>query len=80
MNPEPLNLGKAPFMSSKKAVVVGYDAVSSLGTEMASQWTGAIRGESGIGALTRFPLANDFPVNIAGEVEDIDTAEYPFLC
>ncbi len=66
-------------MSSKKAVIVGYDAVSPLGTEMASQWTRAIRGESGIGALTRFPLADDFPVNIAGQVEDIDAADYPFL-
>jgi len=66
-------------MSSKKAVIVGYDAVSPLGTEMAVQWARAIRGESGIGALTRFPLTDDFPVNIAGEVEDIDTADYPFL-
>ena len=66
-------------MSSKKAVIIGYDAVSPLGTEMAIQWARAIQGESGIGALTRFPLADDFPVNIAGQVEDIDTAEYPFL-
>ena len=66
-------------MSSKKAVIVGYDAVSPLGTEMATQWAKAIRGESGLGALTRFPLTDDFPVNIAGEVEDIDTADYPFL-
>jgi len=66
-------------MSSKKAVIVGYDAVSPLGTEMDTQWARAIRGESGIGALTRFPLADDFPVKIAGEVEAIDTADYPFL-
>jgi 3-oxoacyl-[acyl-carrier-protein] synthase II len=66
-------------MSSKKAVVVGYDAVSPLGTEMDIQWARAIRGESGIGALTRFPLTDDFPVKIAGEVADIDTEGYPFL-
>ncbi len=66
-------------MSSKKAVIVGYDAVSPLGTEMDTQWARAIRGESGIGALTRFPLTDDFPVKIAGEVEDIDTEGYPFL-
>ena len=66
-------------MTAKKAVIVGYDAVSPLGTEMAAQWDRAIRGESGIGALTRFPLTDDFPVNIAGEVADIDTADYPFL-
>jgi 3-oxoacyl-[acyl-carrier-protein] synthase II len=66
-------------MTAKKAVIVGYDAVSPLGTEMAAQWDRAIRGESGIGALTRFPLTDDFPVNIAGEVADIDTTDYPFL-
>ena len=66
-------------MSSKKAVVVGYDAVSPLGTDMDTQWIRAIRGESGIGALTRFPLTDDFPVKIAGEVADIDTSDYPFL-
>ena len=54
-------------MSSKRVVIVGYDAVSPLGTEMDTQWARAIRGESGIGALTRFPLTDDFPVNIAGQ-------------
>ena len=66
-------------MSSKKAVIVGYDAVSPLGTDMATQWERALRGESGVGNLTRFALADNFPVNIAGEVDDIDTADYPFL-
>ncbi len=66
-------------MSSKKAVIVGYDAVSPLGTEMDTQWARAIRGESGIGALTRFPLTDDFPVNIAGEVADIDTTSIPLF-
>jgi 3-oxoacyl-[acyl-carrier-protein] synthase II len=79
LNPEPLNLGNAPFMSSKKAVIVGYDAVSPLGTDMATRWERALRGESGVGNLTRFALADNFPVNIAGEVDDIDTADYPFL-
>jgi 3-oxoacyl-[acyl-carrier-protein] synthase II len=66
-------------MSSKNAVIVGYDAVSPLGTDMDAQWGRAIRGESGIGALTRFPVADDFPVKFAGEVDDIDTGDYPFL-
>ncbi len=66
-------------MIAKKAVIVGYDAVSPLGTDMATQWERALRGESGVGNLTRFALADNFPVNIAGEVDDIDTADYPFL-
>lgn len=66
-------------MSSKKAVIVGYDAVSPLGTDMETQWAKALRGESGIGELTRFKLSDEFPVRISGEIDDIDTTPYPFL-
>ena len=66
-------------MNTKKVVIVGYDAVSPLGTDMAIQWQRALNGDSGVGKLTRFALADNFPVNIAGEVADIDTADYPFL-
>jgi len=66
-------------MRSKKTVIVGYDAVSPLGTEMESQWRRAARGESGIGELTRFSIGKNFPVRIAGQVDDIDTTPYPFL-
>ena len=66
-------------MASKKAVIVGYDAVSPLGTQLDLQWEKALRGESGIGKLTRFSLANEFPVHIAGQVADVDTESYPFL-
>jgi len=66
-------------MSSKKNVIVGYDAVSALGTDLATQWDRAERGESGVGRLTRFPLARDFPVQISGEVAEIDTTPYAFL-
>jgi 3-oxoacyl-[acyl-carrier-protein] synthase II len=64
---------------SKKPVIVGYDAVSPLGTDMETQWTKALRGESGISNLTRFTLAEDFPVRIAGQVAEIDVGSYPFL-
>ena len=66
-------------MSAKKAVIVGYDAVSALGTDMEIQWQRALKGESGVTKLTRFAIADYFPVNIAGQVEDIDTSDYPFL-
>lgn len=65
--------------SSKKPVIVGYDAVSPLGTDMETQWTKAVRGESGISDLTRFELTEGFPVRIAGQVAEIDVAPYPFL-
>jgi 3-oxoacyl-[acyl-carrier-protein] synthase II len=58
---------------------VAYDAVSPLGTDLATQWARAERGESGVGRLTRFPVSDGFPVQIAGEVPEIDTAPYSFL-
>jgi len=66
-------------MPYKKAVIIGYDAVSPLGTDMKSQWERALKGRSGVGNLTRFAVADHFPVNIAGQVEDIDIPDYPFL-
>lgn len=66
-------------MAEKKAVILGYDAVSSLGTDLETQWQRAVKGESGIADLTRFPLTADFPVRIAGEVAEVDVHPYPFL-
>lgn len=66
-------------MAAKKAVILGYDAVSSLGTDLETQWRRAVQGESGIADLNRFPLSADFPVRVAGEVDDIDVRPYPFL-
>ena len=65
-------------MGPRKAVIVGYDAVSPLGTEWEIQWERAVRGESGIGPLTRFPLSVDFPVRVAGEVAPLIRAPIPF--
>jgi len=62
-----------------RAVVLGYDAVSPLGTDLETQWERAVRGESGVGPLTRFPLTEDFPVRIAGQVAEWDATPYPFL-
>ncbi len=66
-------------MKNKDIVILGYDAVSPLGTDMETQWQRAVNGESGIGELTRFPVNDKFPVKIAGQVDDIDCEAYPFL-
>jgi 3-oxoacyl-[acyl-carrier-protein] synthase II len=66
-------------VSTRKVVIVGYDAVSPLGTNLKTQWQRALGGESGVGNLTRFAVDDHFPVNIAGQVEDFDTGDYPFL-
>ncbi len=66
-------------MGVKDAVIVGYDAISPLGSDLPTQWQKALAGQSGIGPLTRFPLPHGFPVHIAGQVPDIDHENYPFL-
>jgi 3-oxoacyl-[acyl-carrier-protein] synthase II len=66
-------------MTDQEIVVVGYDTVSALGTDSDIQWNRAMNGESGIGTLTRFPTDNNFPVHIAGQVDDFDAKHYPFL-
>ncbi len=66
-------------MNPRTPVVLGYDAVSPLGTDLEDQWRRAAAGESGIGPLTRFPMTDDFPVTIAGQVAGIDPSPYPFL-
>jgi len=64
---------------SGKTLILGYAAVSSLGTDLNTQWQRAVRGQCGIGPLTRFKLADDFPVRVAGQVDDVDVKPYPFL-
>ncbi|EKD40470.1 MAG: 3-oxoacyl-(acyl carrier protein) synthase II, partial [uncultured bacterium] len=68
-------------MGRKDAVIVGYDAISPLGSDLQAQWQNALEGKSGIGPLTRFQLPEGFPVHIAGQVPDIDheKKKYPFL-
>ncbi len=66
-------------MNGKKAVILGYDSISPLGIHFKDQWSAAVNGKSGVDLLTRFPLRDDFPVLIAGQVDSIDDVSYPFL-
>ncbi|MCL2669118.1 MAG: beta-ketoacyl-[acyl-carrier-protein] synthase family protein [Syntrophaceae bacterium] len=66
-------------MSDRRPVILGYDLVSPLGTDLETQWERAAKGESGVGFLTRFLLREGFPVRIAGEVPAFDSSPYPFL-
>ncbi|MBM4355295.1 MAG: beta-ketoacyl-[acyl-carrier-protein] synthase family protein [Deltaproteobacteria bacterium] len=62
-----------------RPVILGYDAVSPLGTVLDEQWQVAADCGSGVGPLTRFPLREQFPVTIAGQVPSVDVGPYPFL-
>ena len=46
-------------MNLNKPVIIAYDAVSPLGTDMNVQWAKALEGQSGIGKLTRFQADDD---------------------
>ncbi len=65
--------------SASNPVILGYDAVTALGSDMEAGWQQALAGKSGIAPLTRFPIDDDFPVRIAGQTPNIDDLDYPFL-
>ena len=68
-------------MGRANPVILACDCVTPLGLAFEEQWPAALSGTSGIGPLTRFPLAEDFPVRIAGQVPDLDSLadQYDFL-
>jgi 3-oxoacyl-[acyl-carrier-protein] synthase II len=59
----------------RRVVVTGVGLVSPLGLTAEENWQRALRGESGIGAITLFD-ASAFPARIAGEVRGFDPLNY----
>jgi len=49
--------------------------VSPVGSTVQSAWDAILRGESGIGPVTRFDVSA-FPVRFGGQVRDFDVAQY----
>lgn len=62
-------------MSKRRVVVTGLGIVSPLGSTIDSTWAAVLRGESGIGLITRFDTTA-FPTKIAGAVRDFDVSQY----
>ena len=59
----------------RRVVVTGIGLVTPLGTGTEATWQAAIAGKSGIGPITRFPVA-ELPSRIAGEVKGFDVEKY----
>ncbi|MFL7893466.1 MAG: beta-ketoacyl-ACP synthase II [Anaerolineales bacterium] len=59
----------------EKIVITGMGTVNPLGLSVNETWRNAIKGISGIGPLTLFD-AQDYLVNLAGEVKDFDPTRY----
>ena len=69
----------ATVMAKKKIVILGYDAITPLGTNLDEQWQRLCCGESGVGRLSRFTVPSNFPVHIAGQIPDEPLPKYSFL-
>src|SRR5512132_4339901 len=59
----------------RRVVITGIGAVSPLGIGNAANWDALVKGESGIGVITRFD-ASDLPVKVAGEVKDFNAEDF----
>jgi 3-oxoacyl-[acyl-carrier-protein] synthase II len=62
-------------VSKRRVVVTGLGVVSPVGSTVDSAWAAVLRGESGIGPLTRFDVSA-FPVRFGGEVRGFNVADY----
>src|SRR2546423_8714457 len=62
-------------MSKRRIVVTGLGVVSPVGSTVQSAWDAILRGQSGIGPVTRFDVTA-FPVRIGGQVRDFDVSQY----
>ena len=62
-------------MSKRRVVVTGLGVVSPVGSTVKSAWEAVLRGQSGIGPVTRFDVSA-FPVRFGGQVRDFDVAQY----
>jgi len=62
-------------VSKRRVVVTGLGVVSPVGSTVQSAWEAILRGESGIGPVTRFDVSA-FPVRFGGQVRDFDVGQY----
>lgn len=62
-------------MSKRRVVVTGLGIVSPVGSTIKSAWDAIVRGESGIGPITKFDVSA-FPVRFGGPVREFDVTQY----
>ncbi len=62
-------------MSKRRVVVTGLGIISPVGSTVKSAWETILRGQSGIGPISKFDVSA-FPVRFGGAVRDFDVAQY----
>ena len=59
----------------RRVVITGMGVMSPLGKNVEDYWDGLVDGKSGIGKITLCDT-DEFPADIAGEVDDFDAGQY----
>jgi len=62
-------------LAKRRVVITGLGIVSPVGNDVRTAWDNILAGNSGIGPITTFDVA-DFPVRFAGLVKDFDISKY----
>jgi 3-oxoacyl-[acyl-carrier-protein] synthase II len=62
-------------VSKRRVVVTGLGIISPVGSTVKSAWDAIVRGQSGIGPITKFDVSA-FPVRFGGSVRDFDITQY----
>jgi 3-oxoacyl-[acyl-carrier-protein] synthase II len=62
-------------VSKRRVVVTGLGIISPVGSTVKSAWDTIVRGQSGIGPITKFDVSA-FPVRFGGSVRDFDVTQY----
>jgi 3-oxoacyl-[acyl-carrier-protein] synthase II len=62
-------------VSKRRVVITGLGIISPVGSTVQSAWDAILRGQSGIGPVTRFDVSA-FPVRFGGAVRDFDVSQY----
>jgi 3-oxoacyl-[acyl-carrier-protein] synthase II len=67
--------GNGSLNGRRRVVITGLGAVSPLGLDVESTWSGLLAGDSGAAEITQFDHSN-YPVHFACEVKDFDPTEW----
>ncbi len=62
-------------MSKRRVVITGLGLICPVGSTVADAWAAILRGESGIGPITRFDVSA-FPTRFGGAVRGFAVDQY----